>query len=117
KDYPNFADDHHLYVFCANTYNYAPDWGVSRFIKTNHDLLKNKKVVAITLGAGSTESAQKKMEKLIRKKSANLLASKAYWLSRPNDESKPGENNVKVAIDMARKFGQEIGARIVSLDE
>ena len=36
-----------LYVFCANTYNWRPDWPVSRFINKPHPL-KGKPVVAIT---------------------------------------------------------------------
>ena len=97
-----------LYVFCTNTYNYAPDWAISTFIKRNKDL-KGKPVVAITLGAGSTDRAQRLLEEKIKAKNANLIDSKTFWLMRPNDESRMEESNVKVAVDMARAFGTEVG--------
>ena len=43
------ADSFDLYVFCANTYNWTPNWKVSNYIKT-HKNLKGKNVVAVTLG-------------------------------------------------------------------
>ena len=30
----NINDEYDLYVFCANTYNFAPDRGITNFIKT-----------------------------------------------------------------------------------
>ena len=42
-----------LYVFCTNTYNWAPDRAISNYIKKSNDL-QGKHVVAITLGSGST---------------------------------------------------------------
>jgi hypothetical protein len=41
------------YVFCANTYNWAPGWELTRFIK-HQKSLNRKPVVAIALGAGTT---------------------------------------------------------------
>ncbi|MDX2045437.1 MAG: hypothetical protein SFU87_01540 [Chitinophagaceae bacterium] len=91
------------YVFCANTYNWQPDWAVSRFIK-NHQGLKDKPAIAITLGAGSTAASQKALEKLILKKEAHLAVSCSFWLLKPNDESKMNESNVKVATVMAKEW-------------
>lgn len=100
-------DDFDLYVFCANTYNWAPDWKITSFIK-NHPKLKEKNVVAITLGSGSTEDAQTKLEAVINNTGANMLASKTYWLMRPNDENRIDESNVAVANDMAKTLGETI---------
>ncbi len=47
-----------LYVFCANTYNFRPDWAVRDFIQKQTNL-DGKSVVAITLGGGSTGASQK----------------------------------------------------------
>jgi flavodoxin len=96
-----------VYVFCANTYNWRPDKAVSNFIENNLKL-NHKPVVAVTLGSGSTEASQKKLEEMILKKGARLIGSRTYWLLKPNDEKRPKEKNVDVAIDMARKFAAEI---------
>lgn len=96
-----------LYVFCANTYNWSPDWAISNFIK-NSTNLKGKNVIAITLGSGSTGRSQRILETQIKQKEAILLASKVYWLMKPNDESRAKESNVEVAVDMANTFGKQI---------
>ena len=96
-----------LYVFCANTYNWTPDWALSNYIK-KHGQLKGKNVVAITLGSGSTNRSKRILENLIKLKEANLIDSKVFWLMRPNDESKMNESNVKVAVEMANNFGKQI---------
>ena len=100
-----------LYVFCANTYNWRPDWAVRDFIRKQVDL-DGKSVVAITLGGGSTESSQKALETLILDKKANLLDSRSLWLLRPNDESRMEESNVAVTVSMAYAWGEEMAKRI-----
>lgn len=97
-----------LYIFCANTYNFAPDRGITNFIKT-HDKLNSKPVVAITLGSGPTERSKRILENIIKKNESTLLDSKTYWLLRPNDVARLEESNVTVAIEMANKFGMEVG--------
>ncbi len=96
-----------LYVFCANTYNWYPDRAISRFVK-NHQHLAGKNVVAITLGAGSTEHSQQVFEDIIKETKAQLVDSKTYWLWRPNDKTRIQESNVKVAVEMVRKWAMEI---------
>lgn len=100
-----------LYVFCANTYNWRPDWAVSNFIE-QQAALANKPVVAITLGSGSTDASQKALEKLIRDRKGILLDSRSLWLSRPNDESRLNESNTQVAVSMAHKWGEKIAQQI-----
>lgn len=99
-----------LYLFCANTYNWAPDWGIQQLIRQLD--LTNKPVAAITVGAGSTQAAKRKLERLLNKQSAQLLGSETYWLLRPNDEHRPDEDNVFVAMDLAKSFGEKIGEQI-----
>jgi flavodoxin len=96
-----------LYVFCANTYNWRADKPITDFIK-NYTQLQNKPVVAIILGTGSTQCSQKYFEKLIRSKGANLIASRSFWLMRPNDESRLKEKNRAVAVSMVHKWAKEI---------
>ncbi|MBC8082339.1 MAG: hypothetical protein H7Z21_03950 [Hymenobacter sp.] len=100
-----------LYVFCANTYNWAPDWSVSDFIKTQVHL-NGKSVVAITVGGGGTAAAQAGLEKLLLDQKARLLDSRPLWLLKPNDESRGQESNVAVAVSMAYAWGAEIARHV-----
>ena len=102
-----FAYD--LYVFCANTYNWAPDRPVSDFIR-NFEMIRGKPVVAITLGSGSTVRSQQLLEEMIREKGGIIMASETYWLMRPNDESRSGISNVQVAIEKSRMLGEKAAA-------
>ena len=96
-----------LYVFCANTYNWAPDRAIRNFIQEQNDL-KAKSVVAFTLGSGSTARAQDLLEGLLEEKGAKVIESASYWLMRPNDEERIEERNVAVAVDKAENMGKEI---------
>ena len=100
-----------LYVFCANTYNFRPDWAVSKFIRKQVDLA-GKSVVAITLGSGTTGASQNALETLIRDKKARLLDSHSLWLLRPNDESRMQESNVAVSVSMAYSWGEEMAKQL-----
>ncbi|MEZ5015517.1 MAG: hypothetical protein R2800_00565 [Flavipsychrobacter sp.] len=103
--------DFDLYVFCANTYNWRPDWPTNYFVKEITEL-KNKKAVAITLGSGSTAASKAAFEKTINKHCNNLLFSETYWLMRPNDEERMKEKNVLVAIDQAKSLAKKTAAII-----
>jgi hypothetical protein len=96
-----------LYVYCANTYNWRPDWAITDYIK-EQTTIAGKPVVALTLGAGSTEASQKHLERLILSRGANLMSSRSLWLWRPNDESKLQESNTKIAISAASLWGEQI---------
>lgn len=100
-----------LYVFCANTYNWRPDWAVTSYIR-NVDFLEHKPVVAIVLGAGSTEASQQAFTKMILDKKALLIDSKSLWLLRPNDDSRMDESNVSVAISQVAAWAKEISKQI-----
>lgn len=100
-----------LYVLCANTYNYFPDWAVTHFLNCL-DISKTTPVVAFTIGAGSTALAKKRLDKRIRNKTKHLLASEEIWLFRPNAmnaESK--EDNVQLGLDKVR----EVADRTIAL--
>ncbi|MEO0330642.1 MAG: hypothetical protein AAF223_03005, partial [Bacteroidota bacterium] len=105
--------DYDLYIFCGNTYNWAPDWLIQQFIR-DHTSLEGKKVVAITVGAGDTVRSKRKLEEAVISKNAYLMDSRTYWLLRPNDETLMDEKNTQVATDMARVWGEEIGRKSLS---
>ncbi len=99
-----------LYVFCANTYNWRPDWAVSNFI--NQQVVLKDKPVAITVGSRSTAAAQKALEKLILDRGGKLLDSRSLWLLKPNDESRPEESNIQVSVSIAYDWGEQIGKQL-----
>lgn len=100
-----------LLVVCANTYNWAPDRAVSRYLR-NKGPLKSKNVVAITLGAGSTDHSQKVLETIIRNRGGRLVGSKSFWLWKPNDQSRLNEPNTQVAVEHAEKWAENIAVTI-----
>ena len=77
-------------------------------------ILKNKKVVAITLGSGSTNAAQHAFEKIIKNKNADLMCSRSFWLMRPNGESRTGEGNVAVATKKVHEWAHEICGQLIN---
>lgn len=105
-----------LHVFCANTYNWAPDRAISNYIKKSNDL-KGKHVAAITLGSGSTARSKRIFEDILKQQEVHLIASKTFWLLKPNDESRTKESNVEVAKEMSKNFGMEIANDIGSKRE
>ena len=100
-------EEYDLLVICSNTYNWAPDWGVTRFIQQNKPF-DQQPVIAITLGSGSTSRSEKLLQYKLNRANAKVIASYHLWLMRPNDESKMDRNNVEIANELARKIGQEI---------
>ncbi len=104
-------DTFDLYVFCANTYNWAPDWPTSRFIE-RHGNLENKNVLAITLGSGSTNRSQRLLEQKLREKKANIVDSQVFWLMRPNEDASTERSNVKVAVENAYGLGRKTARQL-----
>lgn len=98
--------DFDAYVFCANTYNWRPDWAVTGLIQKAP--IENKPVIAITLGSGSTRDSQNALERLIVEQKGKLSGSKSFWLMRPNDESRMEESNVKVTLSMVEAWARQI---------
>lgn len=96
-----------LYIVCANTYNWSPDWAIGRYVRRGSHLA-DQFVAAVTLGSGSTARAQRRFERQIRNRGAQLLDSRHWWLLRPNDESRLDEPNVAVAVDQARDWAADL---------
>ena len=95
-----------LLVFCANTYNWAPDRAVTKVIKQMD--IEGRRVVAIVVGSGSTKRAKRLFEETIIEEGGQLLSTETYWLLRPNDESRLQESNVLVAEEMAFEAASNI---------
>ena len=102
---------HDLYVIIANTYNWAPDWPTRHFIERS-SWLEGEAVVALTLGSGATTRSQRLLEELLQERRVDLIASRTYWLIRPNDDSRPQEPNVKVARDFVLEWATMLGKEL-----
>lgn len=83
-------------VVCANTYNWAPDWAITRFIKSNPQF-ETLPVVAVTVGSGSTSASHHRLNKLLGSRGADVIDEHEWWLMRPNDKLRMEEENVKIA--------------------
>lgn len=114
KHNPLKIRDYDLIVFCANTYNFAPDWGIQEVIKNQN--LKNKYVANISLGAGATANSEKKLNNLVLEKGAILLGSHSFWLSKPNDLNIKDKNNIEIAKDHAKKWATDISNELFNLE-
>jgi hypothetical protein len=101
----------HVFIFCANTYNWAPDRAVSQYIRRDAPIA-GKNTVAITIGSGSTERSKRLMEEQIRARNGRLIASRSFWLLRPNDETRLEEPNMEVACAQIRVWAQELTAAL-----
>lgn len=110
------AKEYDLYLICANTYNWAPDWKTSKFLK-NATFLADKDVAAITLGAGSTKRAKRLLEEGIRNTGANLIDSETYWLMRPNDDCQLERKNTYVARECATFYGEQVANYLLNAPE
>lgn len=90
--------DGDLYILIANTYNWSPDKPIQRTIQSG-DLIRDKPVIAVTLGSGSTKRSQRLLEALIQMQGGKLIGSETYWLLRPNDETIADRSNTEIALD------------------
>ena len=111
---PKDITPYDLFVICANTYNWAPDWKIMKFVRTN-ERLGGKPAVALTLGSGSTSNAMQKLEKALENRNMRVLDSHTLWLLRPNDESRLEEKNTDVAQTIAFDLGSEMGMSFASI--
>jgi len=95
-----------LIVFCANTYNFAPDQGTIDAISDFS--IEGKPIVALTLGSGTTSRAHRILKNHIERAGGDIVAEKQLWLMRPNDESRLDESNIEVAKDIAKEMASHI---------
>lgn len=111
KRVENALTDYDLVVLISNTYNWEPDWGISRFVKYNQwpDSLN---VAAITLGSGSTKKSHEIFTNRVKATGSNLLSDSNWWLLRPNDDNRTNEKNVDVAKHQAALYGIKLAEQV-----
>ena len=91
-----------LLVVVSNTYWWTPDVPTLRYLARAR--LRGIAAVGIIGGAGSTDRSRRMLETALHRTGAKVLGAQAYWLLRPNDESRFEEPNRAVALQMARDW-------------
>lgn len=101
------------WLICSNTYNWWPDWSITRFIRTRMKV--GQSVIALTLGSGSTANSKRILEEKLLNAGAHITDSKSLWLLRPNDEQRLKENNVAVAKSMVNQWAGKLADSLTSV--
>lgn len=112
RDTPEAPKDYALIAVVSNTFWWTPDLPTLRYLAR----AKFGGVYAIGLigGGGSTGRSHRILDEALRKSGANVIRTRAFWLGRPNDETRIDEPNRAVALEMAKKFGEDSGQRILA---
>ncbi len=111
---PGEVADYALVAVVTNTYYASPDRPTLRYLARVH--WAGTPVIGVIGGAGSTEQAERVFGGALRSTGATVLATRAFWLWRPNDERRMQEPNRAVARDLAARFGEEMGKQVASPD-
>lgn len=106
----NSPNEYSLIVIVSNTYYWTPDLPTLWYLRRAN--LKGVNVLAVIAGAGSTDRAKRLLEDSLQASGANIVASRAYWLLRPNDESRMSEPNRSVALEKASLLAHDIAAKL-----
>ncbi|MFN0315905.1 MAG: hypothetical protein ACKVQA_12815 [Burkholderiales bacterium] len=109
---PDKPADYALIAVVTNTFWWTPDLPTLRYLER----ARFGGVYAIGLigGGGSTGRSQRMLDEALRKTGANVIRTRSFWLSRPNDETRMEEDNRVVALEMARKFGEDSGRAVLA---
>jgi tRNA-binding EMAP/Myf-like protein len=96
----------------ANTFWFQPDRPTLRYLARAR--LDGVKAIGLICGAGSTDRSERLLSEALKKTGANLVETRSYWISRPNDETRIEAQNRDVAIEKARAFGLATGRNILA---
>lgn len=106
-DTPAQPTGYQLLVVVSNTFFWMPDLPTLRYLKRAR--LDRIPTVGVTAGAGSTTRAEKMLEQALSDSGAAVVAMRAFWISRPNDELRLAEPNRAVALQLAQQLGFAAG--------
>lgn len=103
---PTDVGSYDLLVFGGPTYMWSPARPIKRYLSSLRDLRRKPTAIIVT-GFGATGRAMSIMEKLVLEANGQLVKSLSLTTLRPNDEEDPRPNE-EVALEMARRAGQEV---------
>lgn len=112
RDTPGTPTGYALIGVVSNTFYWTPDLPTLRYLKRAH--LDGLSVVGLIAGAGSTARSQRILDKALQRTGATVIATRSFWISRPNDESRMNEPNRDVALQMAKQFGIESATTVLT---
>jgi len=108
---PSQLEGHSIVAVISNTYYWTPDLPTLRYLARAR--FNDVPVIGLIGGAGSTGRSQELLDEALRSTGALSVESRAFWLWRPNDDTRMGEPNRDVAIDLAEAFAYEAGLAAV----
>jgi hypothetical protein len=94
-----------LIAVVSNTYCWAPDSPTLRYLERAQ--LKGVPVLGLIGGAGSTERSERLLAQALRGSGAQVIATRSFWLWRPNGDAQQTLSNRALAQQSARRFGEE----------
>lgn len=97
-----------LIVVVSNTYYWTPDLPTLHYLERAR--LDSITVLGLIGGAGSTGRSETVLHQALRNTGAIVLPTRSFWLWRPNSDQPTQTANRRVALDNARRLGQETGA-------
>jgi hypothetical protein len=112
RDTPGDPTGYALIGVVSNTFYWTPDLPTLRYLKRAH--LNGISVVGLIGGAGATARSQRVLDEALRRTGARVIATRSFWISRPNDETRMNEPNREVARDLAKQFGLESANRVLA---
>lgn len=102
---PTRPQGYALIVVVSNTYYWAPDLPTLRYLERAR--LEGVALLGLIGGSGSTDRSRRLLDEALRRTGGNVLATRSFWLLRPNDERRLTEPNRDVAVQMAHQFAAE----------
>jgi len=103
SDTPAGAAQYQLLVVVSNTFFWTPDFPTLRYLKRAR--LDGIATVGVIAGGGTTNRSQMLLQQALSDAGATVLAMRAFWTSRPNDEKRSVEPNRQVGLEIARQLG------------
>lgn len=103
RETPAHPEGYAIIGVVSNTYYWTPDLPTLRYLERAR--LDGVRVIGVIGGAGSTGRSQRLLDEALRRTGAAVLQTRAFWLWRPNDESRLDQPNREVALQLAREFG------------
>lgn len=102
---PAAPSGYRVIAVVTNTYYWHPDLPTMRFLgRARFDSLL---VIGLVGGAGSTGPSERALAAALRTTGGTVYAVRPFWLWRPNDESRHGVPNRRVAEERAAALVRE----------
>lgn len=106
---PSSPAGYDIIAVVSNTYFWTPDKPTRRYL--DRARLDGLPAIGLIGGAGATGRSERLLGDALREAGARVVATRSFWLLRPNDESRMDEANRAVALDLARRFAEEAAVR------